>query len=55
MGGVRKSGAAPDTSCGEGAAPHLQAGWHQPISWFQMEGFPSRSFVTFPETLPWEV
>ena len=32
MGGVGKSGAIPDTSCGEGAAPHLQAGWHQPIS-----------------------
>lgn len=39
MGGVGKSGATPDTSCGEGDPPHLQAGWHQSANWFQWKGF----------------
>lgn len=39
MGGVGKSGATPDTSCGEGDPPHLQAGWHQSVNWFQWKGF----------------
>ena len=39
MGGVRKSGAAPDTSCGEGAAPHLRLVGTSQSAGFRWKGF----------------